>query len=89
MRMFGINLFNNPDISTYKQLLRAIGNLSLSPKFSHEIIDRQFCSLSVALAGGLDIFVNFDDKKASLMKIMIDLIANLATHKYKLELFHS
>lgn len=32
----------------------------------------------------IDIVVNFDDKKAALMKILIDLIANLASHRYKL-----
>jgi len=36
------------------------------------------------MAEKIDIFVNFDEKKAGLMKIMIDLIANLASHRYKL-----
>lgn len=61
----------------------------MSAKFSSEILDMKFCSLAVKLAKKLDIFNNFDDKKANLMKIMIDLIANLVTHKYKLEVFHT
>ncbi|CAM6000709.1 unnamed protein product [Sphagnum balticum] len=36
----------------------------------------------------LEIFVHFDDKKAKLMKIVIDLIANLSSHKYRLDQFH-
>ena len=36
----------------------------------------------------LDIYVNFDDEKASIIKILIDLMANLASHRYRLEVFH-
>jgi len=36
------------------------------------------------MAEKINIFVNFDEKKAALMKISIDLIANLASHRYKL-----
>jgi hypothetical protein len=36
----------------------------------------------------LDIFVHLDEKKAAIMKILIDLIANLASHRYRLDLFH-
>jgi hypothetical protein len=36
----------------------------------------------------LEIFVQLDDKKAALMKILIDLIANLASHRHRLDLFH-
>jgi hypothetical protein len=32
--------------------------------------------------------VSLDDSKMSLMKILIDLIANLASHRYRLEVFH-
>ena len=89
MVMFEVNMSVNSDTNTFKQLLRAIGNLSMSAKFSSEILDMKFCSLAVQLADKLNIFNDFDDKKANLMKILIDLIANLATHKYKLEVFHT
>lgn len=37
----------------------------------------------------MQIFENFDEKKASLMRVLIDLVANLASHKYALDRFHS
>jgi hypothetical protein len=68
--------------------LRALGNLSLSIKLAQELIDQHFCALACKMVEKLDIFVHFDEKKAALMKIMIDLIANLAAHRYKLDVFH-
>lgn len=35
----------------------------------------------------IDIFVSIDDRKAPLLKTMLDLVANLASQKYKLEVF--
>ena len=35
----------------------------------------------------IDIFVNIDDRKAPLLKTMLDLVANLASQKYKLDIF--
>ncbi len=52
------------------------------------MIDQHFCALAVRMIEKLDIFVNFDEKKAALMKILIDLTANLAMHRYKLDVFH-
>jgi hypothetical protein len=69
-------------------LLRALGNLSLSAKFAQEMIDGHFCALAVRMMERLDIFVHLDEKKAVLMKILIDLIANLASHRHRLDLFH-
>lgn len=36
----------------------------------------------------IEAFVSLDDKKLALMKILIDLVANLASHRYRLEVFH-
>ena len=69
-------------------MLRALGNLSLSAKFAQEMIDQHFCGLAVRMIEKLDIFVHFDEKKAALMKILIDLTANLASHRHRLDLFH-
>jgi hypothetical protein len=52
------------------------------------MIDRHFCTLAVRMAEKLSILVNPDDKKGKVLKILIDLIANLTSHKYKLEVFH-
>ena len=78
------NVLEDADLSTFKQILRAFGNLSLSAKCTQELIDHHFCHLGVKIAEKIDIVVNFDDKKASLLKTLLDLIANLTTHKYKL-----
>lgn len=52
------------------------------------MIDQHFCGLAVRMIEKLDIFVHFDEKKAALMKILIDLTANLASHRHRLDLFH-
>jgi hypothetical protein len=52
------------------------------------MIDHHFCSLAVRMIEKLDIFVNLDEKKTALMKILIDLVANLASHRHRLDLFH-
>ena len=35
-----------------------------------------------------NMFVNLDENKLKLLKIAIDVIANLCSHKYKLKLMH-
>ena len=62
--------------------------MSLSLKCTQELIDQHFCGLAARMAEKINILVNFDEKKAALMKITIDLIANLASHRYRLENFH-
>lgn len=37
----------------------------------------------------LNIISQFDEKRAALMKILIDLVANLASHRYRLDIFHT
>lgn len=83
------NCLAEPEISTYKQMLRAMGNLSLSVKFAQEMIDGHFCTLAVAMIEKLNIISQFDEKRAALMKILIDLVANLASHRYRLDIFHT
>jgi hypothetical protein len=51
---------------------------------AEEIIDGHFCDLAVRMAENLDFFVYYDEKKARLMKLLINLISNLANHKIKL-----
>lgn len=77
-----------PEDSIYKQLLRSIGNLSMNKLCTEEIIDGHFCTLAVQMAENLDFFVFYDDKKARLMKLLINLISNLAAHKTKLDIMH-
>jgi hypothetical protein len=36
----------------------------------------------------LDFFVYYDEKKARLMKLLINLTSNLANHKTKLDIMH-
>jgi hypothetical protein len=40
------------------------------------------------MAENLDFFAFYDDKKARVMKLLINLISNLAAHKTKLDLMH-
>lgn len=59
-----LDIFHNclaePEISTYKQMLRAMGNLSLSIKFAQEMIDGHFCTLAVSMIEKLNIISQFD-----------------------------
>ena len=87
MKLFEAVL-DSSEKSTFKQILRAFGNLSLSKKCTQEIIDNHFCAIAAKMTEKLDIYVNFDDSKASIIKILIDLMANLASHRYRLEVFH-
>ena len=43
------NVIEDGDLSTFKQILRAFGNLSLSKKCSQELIDHHFCELAVKI----------------------------------------
>ena len=70
-------------------MLRAMGNLSLSVKFAQEMIDGHVCTLAVAMIEKLNIISQFDEKRAALMKILIELVANLASHRYRLDIFHT
>jgi len=47
------------DLATFKQILRAFGNLSLLQKCSHELIDQHFCILALKMTEKIDIFVDF------------------------------
>ncbi len=79
----------NLDISAHKQILRAFGNLSLNEKCAQETINLGFCKIAVKLAEQLNIFVNIEDKKMQFVRVLIDLISNLSSHKYKLNCMHS
>ena len=72
------------DLNVFKQILRVFGNLSLSAKCSQQLIDDRFCSMAVNMIESIDILTNLDDKKTMILKTLLDLIANLASHKYKL-----
>lgn len=48
MRIFTTTL-QKPDISTFKQIFRAFGNLSLSKAFTQQLVDLHFCSLAVQM----------------------------------------
>jgi hypothetical protein len=52
------------------------------------MIDEHFCALAIRMVEKLSILVSPNDKKTKVLKILIDLIANLSSHKYKLEVFH-
>jgi hypothetical protein len=40
------------------------------------------------MAEGLDIFVELDEKKAKVVKLLIDLVANIATQRTGLQIMH-
>lgn len=65
-----------------------MGNLSMNKQCTEELIDGHFCRLAIRMAENLDFFVYYDEKKARLMKLLINLISNLANHKTKLEAMH-
>ena len=78
----------DPEISTFKQLLRALGNLSLADKCAKEIIDSGFCKYEVQMIEVFHMYVNLDENKLRLLKIAIDVFANLCSHKYNLPVMH-
>ncbi len=78
----------DPEISTCKQLLRALGNLSLTEKCAKEIIDSGFCKYEVQMIEVFNMYVNLDESKLRLLKIAIDVFANLCSHKYNLPVMH-
>jgi len=71
-----------------KQLFRAFGNLSLSKLFSKEMIDQHFLDLAVAVMDRLEVLQKIDDKNIALTVTVIDVVANLTSHGYRLEVFH-
>lgn len=47
-----------------------------------------FSDFAVRMAEILDFFVMYDENKARAMKLLLDLVSNLAAHRTKLEVMH-
>lgn len=61
-----------------------MGNLSMTKQCSEELIMGHFSELAVRMAEILDFFVMYDENKARAMKLLLDLVSNLAAHRTKL-----
>lgn len=60
------------------------------PGCSSMILNEKLCNNMVTLAEKIDIFTYYDEKKGKFIKLLLDLITNLATHREltKMEIFH-
>lgn len=56
----------------------------MSKQCSEELIMGHFSELAVRMAEILDFFVMYDENKARAMKLLLDLVSNLAAHRTKL-----
>jgi hypothetical protein len=52
------------------------------------IIDKEFCENLITFSEKVDIMTGYDEKKGKFMKLLLDLVSNLAKNKEKLILLH-
>lgn len=79
---------SKPEVSTYKQILRSMGNMSLHKQCAEKLIDGHICLIIIELIEKFNILIFRDSEKLKLLKVAVDTVSNLATHKYKLMQMH-
>ena len=68
--------------------MRSLGNLSLHKKSVEDLIDGNITGYSVELVEKLQIFIQRDEQKLKLLKLVIDLFSNISTLKYNTHKLH-
>lgn len=78
-----------PEVSTYKQVMRAMGNLSLHKPCVERFIDGKVNTAIIEMISKFDILFYRDEERLKVLKLTIDFVSNMSSHKYKQQEIHS
>lgn len=69
--------------------MRALGNCSVSELLAKDLMDQDFPSHSIVLSEKIGFLgATLDLSRLKILKLMMDIYANLTVHKYEIKLFH-
>ena len=82
------NNIEHPEISTFKLIMRAVGNMSLHKPSSEKFIDSRVTEYCVLLVHRLNIFIHKDEEKIKVLKLVTDFLSNISSLKYNIHKMH-
>lgn len=86
---FMVSNLEKPEVPTYKQIMRALGNLSLYKPCVEKLVDSKINLAIIDMISRFDILFYRDEERMKVLKLTIDFLSNMAAQKYKLETIHS
>lgn len=75
-------------MNTLKHILRTLGNCSVSELCAKDLMDQDFPSHSIVLCDKIGFLAELDLSRMKLLKLLVDIYANLTVHKYEIKLFY-